>query len=397
MAEFIDPAIVPKVTLPSGEKVPCMGMGTFGSDRVSAEEVSEAVAGAIRSGYRMFDCAACYGNEHQIGEVFRAAFDEGVVERKDLFIMTKVWNDMHRKVEEACTRSIEDLQCDYVDLYFIHWPFPNYHAPFCDVDSRNPDSRPFSVEEFMDTYRQCEELVEKGKMTQEAVDAIVAKITPGLKEDLCADCDLIVEAAFENMEVKKTTFGELDKICKPECVFASNTSSLSITEIGNGLTRPMIGMHFFNPADRMKLVEVIAGVNTPAETVDTIKKIAEEIGKTPVQVNEAAGFVVNRILIPMINEAAFIKMEGVSDIAGIDAAMKLGANHPMGPLELGDFVGLDICLAIMDVLYKETGDSKYRACPLIRKMVRGGNLGVKTGKGFYVYNADRTKTPVDAQ
>ena len=152
-----------------------------------------------------------------------------------------------------------------------------------------------------------------------------------------------------------------------------------------------------NLCDRMKLVEVIAGVNTPQETVDKIIKISEEIGKTPVQVNEAAGFVVNRILIPMINEAAFIKMEGVSDIAGIDAAMKLGANHPMGPLELGDFVGLDICLAIMDVLYKETGDSKYRACPLLRKMVRGGNLGCKTGKGFYVYNADRTKTPVDAQ
>ena len=397
MAEVINPAIVPKVTLPSGEQVPCVGMGTFGSDRVSAEDVSAAVAGAIRSGYRMFDCAACYGNEHEIGQVFKDAFDEGVVERKDLFIMTKVWNDMHRRVEEACDKSIRDLQCDYVDMYYIHWPFPNYHAPGCDVDSRNPDSKPFSVEEFMDTYRQCEALVEKGKMTQEAVDAIVAKITPGLKEDLCADCDLIVEAAFENMEVKKTTFGELDKICKPECVFASNTSSLSITEIGNGLTRPLIGMHFFNPADRMKLVEVIAGVNTPAETVDTIKKISEEIGKTPVQVNEAAGFVVNRILIPMINEAAFIKMEGVSDIAGIDAAMKLGANHPMGPLELGDFVGLDICLAIMDVLYNETGDSKYRACPLIRKMVRGGNLGVKTGKGFYVYNADRTKTPVDAQ
>ena len=251
-------------------------------------------------------------------------------------------------------------------------------------------------------------LVQKGKLTQEAVDAILAKITPGLKEDLCADCDLIVEAAFENMEVKKTTFSELDKIAKPECIFASNTSSLSITEIGNGLTRPMIGMHFFNPADRMKLVEVIAGVNTPAETVDAIKKIAEEIGKTPVQVNEAAGFVVNRILVPMINEAAFIKMEGVSDIAGIyadgvadvegiDTAMKLGANHPMGPLELGDFIGLDICLAIMDVLYAETGDSKYRACPLLRKMVRGGNLGVKSGKGFYVYNADRTNTPVDAQ
>ena len=158
-------------------------------------------------------------------------------------------------------------------------------------------------------------------------------------------------------------------------VFLSQRSAMD-------LTRPMVGMHFFNPADRMKLIEVIAGVNTPAETVDAIKKIAEEIGKTPVQVNEAAGFVVNRILIPMINEAAFIKMEGVSDIAGIDTAMKLGANHPMGPLELGDFIGLDICLAIMDVLYKETGDSKYRACPLIRKMVRGGNLRRKERQGL---------------
>jgi 3-hydroxybutyryl-CoA dehydrogenase len=240
-------------------------------------------------------------------------------------------------------------------------------------------------------------LVEKGKMTQDQVDAIVKKITPGLKENLCADCDLIVEAAFEDMNVKQTTFKELDAICKESCVFASNTSSLSITEIGNGVNRPVVGMHFFNPADRMKLVEVIAGVNTPAATVETIKKISAEIGKTSVQVNEAAGFVVNRILIPMINEAAFIKMEGVSDVEGIDNAMKLGANHPMGPLELGDFIGLDICLAIMDVLYKETGDSKYRACPLIRKMVRGGNLGVKSGKGFYIYNADRTKTPVDAQ
>ena len=241
-----------------------------------------------------------------------------------------------------------------------------------------------------------EKRIAKGKMTQEEADKILNKITTGVK-DICGDCDLVVEAAIENMEIKKQTFKELDAICKPSCIFATNTSSLSITEIGNGLTRPMVGMHFFNPADRMKLIEVIAGVNTPDETVSAIKKISEEIGKTPVQVNEAAGFVVNRILIPMINEAAFIKMEGVSDIAGIDAAMKLGANHPMGPLELGDFIGLDICLAIMDVLYKETGDSKYRACPLIRKMVRGGNLGAKSGKGFYVYNADRTKTPVDAQ
>ena len=240
-------------------------------------------------------------------------------------------------------------------------------------------------------------LVEKGKISEDEVAKILNKITPGLKEDLCADCDLIVEAAFEDMQVKKTTFAELDKIAKPECIFASNTSSLSITEIGNGLNRPMVGMHFFNPADRMKLIEVIAGVNTPDETVEAIKKISVEIGKTPVQVQEAAGFVVNRILIPLINEAAFIKMEGVSDVEGIDTAMKLGANHPMGPLELGDFVGLDICLAIMDVLYKETGDSKYRACPLLRKMVRGGNLGVKSGRGFYIYNEDRTKTPYDAK
>ena len=240
-----------------------------------------------------------------------------------------------------------------------------------------------------------ERLVSKGKLDQAEVDKRLAAITTGLKEALASSCDLIVEAAFEDMKVKKETFAELDKICKESCIFASNTSSLSITEIGAGLSRPLVGMHFFNPADRMKLIEVIAGVNTPVETTEKIVSIAKEIGKTPVQVNEAAGFVVNRILVPMINEAAFIKMEGVSDIAGIDTAMKLGANHPMGPLELGDFIGLDICLAIMDVLYTETCDSKYRACPLIRKMVRGGNLGAKSGRGFYVYNTDRTKTPVD--
>lgn len=230
-----------------------------------------------------------------------------------------------------------------------------------------------------------DKLVAKEKMTKEQADAIVNRIVPGLKENLCKDCDLIVEAAFEDMEVKKTTFKELDEICKKDCVFASNTSSLSITEIGNGLSRPMIGMHFFNPADRMKLVEVIAGVNTPDETVEKIKKISAEIGKTAVQVNEAAGFVVNRILIPMINEAAGILYEGVASAEDIDTAMKLGANHPMGPLALGDLVGLDVVLAIMDVLYTETGDSKYRAHPLLRKMVRGGKLGQKTGCGFFDY------------
>ena len=177
----------------------------------------------------------------------------------------------------------------------------------------------------------------------------------------------------------------------------AQASSLSITEIGAGIDRPVIGMHFFNPAPVMKLIEVIKGENTPDELKDKIVAISKEIGKTPVEVNEAAGFVVNRILIPYVNEGVGILADGVASVEGIDTAMKLGANHPMGPLELGDLIGLDICLAIMDVLYKETGDSKYRACPLIRKMVRGGNLGAKSGKGFYVYNADRTKTPVDAQ
>ena len=158
----IDASKVPQIALPNGGSIPCIGMGTFGSDRVSAEEVAAAVAGAVRAGYRLFDCAACYGNEAQIGQVFQAAFDEGVVERKVLYIMTKVWNDMHRDVETACRKSIADLRCGYVDMYFIHWPFPNYHAPHCDVDARNPDSKPFSVEEFLDTYRQCEALVDKG-------------------------------------------------------------------------------------------------------------------------------------------------------------------------------------------------------------------------------------------
>lgn len=160
--EFINPASVPQHKLYNGNTMPAMGMGTFGSDRFNAEQVSGAVGGAIRCGYRLFDCAACYGNEDQIGEVFKAAFDEGVVARSDLHIMTKVWNDMHEKVEESCLKSIADLQCEYIDTYFIHWPFPNYHAPGCDVDARNPDSKPFSIEEFVATYQQIESLVDRG-------------------------------------------------------------------------------------------------------------------------------------------------------------------------------------------------------------------------------------------
>lgn len=229
-----------------------------------------------------------------------------------------------------------------------------------------------------------DKLVAKGKITAEAAEAAKANLKAGEYEDL-ADCDLIVEAALEQMALKKDVFGKLDGIVKESCIFATNTSSLSITEIANGINHHVIGMHFFNPADRMKLVEVISGANTPEEVKEEVIAISKEIGKTPVEVKEGPGFVVNRILIPMINEATGILQEGLASVEDIDVAMQLGANHPMGPLALGDLIGLDVVLAIMNVLYSETGDPKYRPSTYLKKMVRAGKLGRKTGEGFYNY------------
>lgn len=226
--------------------------------------------------------------------------------------------------------------------------------------------------------------VAKGKMAQEAADDLMSRVV--VEEfDAAADADLVIECVAENMAVKKELLGRLDAICKESAIFASNTSSLSITEMANGLNHQLVGMHFFNPVPAMKLVEVIAGANTPAELVEFIKNLSIEIGKTPVVVNEAPGFVVNKILVPYCNEGVCVLQEGVASAEDIDIAMQLGANHPMGPLHLGDLIGWDVVLSIMDVLYHETGDSKYRANVLIRKMVRAGKLGIKSGEGFFNY------------
>ena len=232
---------------------------------------------------------------------------------------------------------------------------------------------------------KLDKLVSREKITAEKAEGIKANLTAGEYKDL-ADCDLIVEAVLEKMEIKKALFKTLDEICKEDCIFGTNTSSLSVTEIANGIKHNVIGMHFFNPADRMKLVEVISGENTPVETKEAIIECSKSLGKTPVEVAEGPGFVVNRILIPMINEACFIYQEGLASVEDIDTAMKLGANHPMGPLALGDLIGLDIVLDVMEVLYTETGDPKYRPCTLLKKMVRAGKLGQKTKQGFYSYN-----------
>lgn len=229
--------------------------------------------------------------------------------------------------------------------------------------------------------------VEKGRMTEEEKSAVLARISLSTSLDDAKDVDMAIEAATENMEIKMNIFRQLDAIAPAGALLASNTSSLPITEIAAVTNRPehVIGMHFMNPVPVMKLVEIIRGLATSDETYETVKSLADQMNKTSVEVNDFPGFVSNRVLMPMINEAIYCLYEGVASVEDIDTVMKLGMNHPMGPLTLADFIGLDTCLAIMEVLYEGFGDSKYRPCPLLRKYVKAGWLGKKSGRGFYTY------------
>jgi 3-hydroxybutyryl-CoA dehydrogenase len=256
-----------------------------------------------------------------------------------------------------------------------------YDVVLCDIREDLLERAMTSIAKSLDRF------VKKETMTEDEKTAILAKISTSTELDSLADCFLVVEAATENFDVKKQIFEKLDLICDEKTILASNTSSISITKIAAVTKRPdkVIGMHFMNPVPLMKLIEVIRGISTSDETYAIVKEMSEKLGKTPLDCNDYPGFVANRILLPMINEAIFALYEGVATRESIDGIMKLGMNHPMGPLTLADFIGLDVCLAILRVLHEGLGDSKYRPCPLLVKMVDAGWLGKKSGKGFYDY------------
>jgi 3-hydroxybutyryl-CoA dehydrogenase len=257
----------------------------------------------------------------------------------------------------------------------------NYQVIMVDIDKDNLEKGYISIE------KSFERSVKKERMTKSEKKAALDRITTSTKMESLSDVDLVIEAVIENLDIKKDIFSKLDKIVKKDSILATNTSALSITEIAVATERKdkVIGIHFFNPVPMMKLVEVIRAAETSDSCYNKVSSFVEKINKEAVKVNEAAGFVVNRILIPMINEAVFILQEGVASAEDIDKAMKLGANHPIGPLALADLIGLDVCLAIMETLHQELGEDKYRPCPLLRKKVRAEQLGRKTKIGFFDY------------